>query len=162
MSNYRPRYGIPGKEVENLAKRWSAHDKGRNWETADAFIRGCSENGYKKGIMLRRYDPDKPHSPDNSFFGEPTREVVQKRREKKQNTKGIKSPFCENCQKVCPASGSGGCDAWQDYFQKNWDQNIHIAPKKPVTVVKEGPSVFRYEHPDLVREGIVFEGSGSV
>lgn len=161
MANYKPRYGIPSKEVENIAKRWSSIDGGKNWESMDAFVRWCSENGYKKGITLRRYDPEKPHSPENSFFGEPSREVIQKRKQKKKETMEIKSPFCEKCQKFCPGSGSCGCEEWQEYFQKNWNENICIAPKKPEPkpAVKEGLQVFQYEHPDLVREGIVFEAS---
>lgn len=158
MANYKARYGFPSKEVENLAKRKSALDGGENWENIDHFVRWCSENGYQKGIKMRRYDPSKPHSPENSYFGDSIQEVARNRERKKRETRAIKSPFCEGCQKVCPGSGSGGCDQWQEYFQKNWDQNISIAPPKPEPAVESNaPMVFRYEHPDMVREGIVWQ-----
>ena len=60
----------------------------------------------------------------------------------------MKSP-CNNCDRVCP---DGGCKAWREWFPENWNENISIAPKEP-----RDKLFFRYEHPDLVREGIVFE-----
>ena len=43
---------------------------------------------------------------------------------------------------------------------KQWDDFIKTI-KKPVIVEKK-PEVFRYEHPDLEREGIEFESSRRV
>lgn len=65
-----------------------------------------------------------------------------------------KSP-CDSCDKVCAAEGRG-CGPWRDYFVRNWNENISVKPKK------QTKEVFRYEHPDMIREGIVFESSCSV
>ena len=161
-SLYRDRYGIPGAEVSNLSKRLSVLHGKENWTDFDAFVKWCSENGYQKGIKLRRHDERKPHSPENSFFAENTREIIRINSEKFHEFRQNSSPFCTGCEKECQRNGSGGCDEWQAYFKNNWDQNIYIAPKKKEEPV-EDPNItkfFRYEHPDLVREGIVFEGSG--
>lgn len=58
----------------------------------------------------------------------------------------VVSPFCSDCQlESCPEAGRG-CPKYRRRFVKNWNENISTAPK----VTKE---YFRYEHPDLVREG---------
>lgn len=57
---------------------------------------------------------------------------------------------CEKCGVHCPENG---CVVWKRYFIQNRNKHISEAPAaKPM--VRE---FFRYEHPDLVREGIVFE-----
>lgn len=64
-----------------------------------------------------------------------------------------KSPFCRNCTRDdCPTNGDG-CKAWETYFIENWNKNI----MKSIGNHKKQRQFFRYEHPDLVREGIVFE-----
>lgn len=50
---------------------------------------------------------------------------------------------CKSCGQVCPA---GCCKAWQDWWIQNWNDNIH---RNVPTVPKK---VWRYEHPDRVRE----------
>lgn len=63
------------------------------------------------------------------------------------------SPFCRNCTRDdCPTNGDG-CKAWETYFIDNWNKNI----MKSIGNHKKQRQFFRYEHPDLVREGIVFE-----
>lgn len=63
------------------------------------------------------------------------------------------SPFCRNCTRDdCPTNGDG-CKAWEAYFIANWNENI----MKSIGNHKKRRQFFRYEHPDLVREGIVFE-----
>ena len=59
-----------------------------------------------------------------------------------------KSP-CDSCDKVCAAEGRG-CGLWRDYFVRNWNENISVKPKK------QAKEVFRYEHPDMIREGLCF------
>ena len=53
-----------------------------------------------------------------------------------------KSP-CENCQQECTERG---CADWRKWFPKNWNENICVKPEP------KGREVFRYEHPDRVRE----------
>ena len=63
------------------------------------------------------------------------------------------SPFCRNCTRDdCPTNGDG-CKAWETYSIDNWNKNIMKLWKNH----KKQRQFFRYEHPDLVREGIVFE-----
>ena len=160
MGEYRnDKYGIPAQEASNQRKRFYSLEGHENWEGVDAFLKWCSENGYQKGIKLRRHDPSKPHSPENSYFGENTREQIRINKKKFFEFRTNSSPYCVGCEKECPRNRTGGCNEWVDYFLKNWNQNIHMLAPKPEPV--EDPNtqkVFRYEHPDLVREGIVFHG----
>lgn len=50
---------------------------------------------------------------------------------------------CENCTQECPA---GGRNTWKEWWVQNWNENIH---RNVPTVPKK---VWRYEHPDWVRE----------
>ena len=160
-SVYKDRYGIPGADVTNLVRRFYRSLYDSDWENADAFIRWCSENGWKSGLRLCRRDTSKPQGPDNSFFKTPEMTVkgmAADIRRRKEERKMVVSPFCEGCTEEC--RGGVGCERWKQYFVKNWNKYIHVPKVKPV--VQEKPMVFRYEHPDRVREGIVFEGSGSM
>ena len=151
------RYGINRQETLNLSKRYYMLDGKENSDCMDSFVLWCSENGYEKGLQLRKRDPKKPHSPENSFFFS-TQKQKQEIHEKKVETMAIRSPFCTGCEKECPRKNSGGCEEWKEYFLNNWNQNIHIPPPKPEPVEDPNtPMVFRYEHPDLVREGIVWQ-----
>ena len=63
------------------------------------------------------------------------------------------SPFCEKCKNDSCPSKDLGCKDWKAYFIKNWNQNI--STYRPDDKVEK---IFRYEHPDLIREGIVWTG----
>lgn len=161
---YKDRYGIPGAEVDNLIKRYYAFKHAENWGSSDAFVLWCSKNGYQKGWELRKKDETQVHGPENSYFfslKEARRERALRTKQKREQRKLLKVSFCRNCPKEhendCPGRG---CAAWQENFRKNWDKNIHVRKPEPPAEVK--PQVFRYEHPDLVREGIVFANSQSV
>ena len=160
MSNYRERYGIPGLDVSNLIRRFYRRLYDSDWEKADDFVKWCSENGYKNGLRLCRIDKSKPHGPENSYFLTPEKSakgIAEDKRRRKEERKNIVSPFCEGCQKKC-RSAAYGCDEYREWFIKNWKQNIRIA--KPDAEEKQNTvKVWRYEHPDLVMEGIVFESS---
>ena len=156
-SVYKDRYGIPGADVKKLMDRFYKYYKDSDWLNADSFVRWCSENGWKKGLRIDRADTTKPHGPENSFFKAPdntTRATKEDIRRRKEYRKNLTSPFCEGCQKKCRAST--GCDEYQRWFEKNWDKNIRVAKPAEIKPEPAKPMVFRYEHPDLVREGIVF------
>lgn len=59
--------------------------------------------------------------------------------------------ICEGCVKECSSGGLPGCAEWRKRFIDNWNRNICkcIKPKR---------EHFCYEHPDLVREGIIWTG----
>lgn len=141
--------------MTHLIRRFYRYFLDSDWERADDFVKWCSENGWKKGLRLCRLDTSKPHGPENSFFKTPEMTVKAMEadiRRRKEERKSLVSPFCEGCTEACRKGV--GCERWQQYFVKNWNKYIHVPPVKPV--VEEGPMVFRYEHPDLVREGIGF------
>lgn len=158
-SEYKPRHGLSGLDVTNLIRRFYRRLYDSGWETADEFVKWCSENGYASGLRLCRKDTAKPHGPDNSFFKTPDsikRAIKEENRRRKEERKSLVSPFCIGCQKGC-SNQTVGCKEYRAWFAKNWNQNISIALNKPVTVAQEGPMVWRYEHPDLVREWIVWQ-----
>ena len=161
-SVYKERYGISSADVTHLIRRFYRYFRDSDWQNADDFVRWCSENGWQKGLKLCRKDKERLHGPGNSYFQTPEMTVRAKKediRRRKEERKNTVSPFCEGCQKECTRVAYG-CEEYRAWFVKNWNQNIHVPPVKPV--VDEGRKVFRYEHPDLVRGGIVFEGSGSM
>ena len=157
MKKYKERYGISADDVNYLLNRFYRYLRNSDWRNGDDFVRWCSENGFQKGLRLCRIDTSIPNGPENSFFKEPKmtkRAIRDDIRRRKEERKNLISPFCEGCQKEC-SNIAAGCDEYQKWWVENWNRNIRIA--KPV--VKEEPNTvqfFRYEHPDLVREGIVF------
>lgn len=111
----------------------------------EEFIEWGTRTGHKTHFALYKLDTTKPHSPGNSYWYhdyKPTPNVV--------------SRFCKDCDRPCPTAG---CLNYRTSFIANWNKNICRKPKK---IVPDGEMVFCYEHPDMVREGIVFEGSGSM
>ncbi len=157
---YKDRYGIPGSSVQHLIRRYYRYFVDSDWYNADDFVKWCSENGWQKGLRLCRFDASLPHGPKNSYFKATEMTIRAKAedvRRRKYERMNLVSPFCEGCDKDCPGKSSRGCDEWKEYFQKNWNANICIAPKKPEQkTAAAGQQVFRYEHPDLIREGIVW------
>ena len=144
-------FGFDGKETENLRARFrKIPQEDKAWKTAEDFMMWAAESGYITGTHLRKHNDALPHGPNNSYWLNRDSEKARKR-----YTDEVKKgcEFCKDCSKDICDNGIG-CKEWQRYFTKNWNKNIHVPPVKPV--VQEGPMVFRYEHPDLVREGIVF------
>ena len=74
--------------------------------------------------------------------------------------KDPKGPWAPDNMEWCESKLSPITVRNREEMGKQWDDFIKTI-KKPVIVEKK-PEVFRYEHPDLVREGIVFESSRRV
>ena len=123
-----------------------------DWESLEHFMQWALETGVWKGAFLRRKDESKPHGPDNSYWSD--QPSISNRNWGRQEI--ARSPFCEGCERNTEY-GCGGCEKWEEYFVKNWNQNIHVKINIPEIVkpADEGHEKFRYEHPDLIREGIV-------
>lgn len=157
IAHYKGRYGLSGNDVDNLNCAYNRPLKGNHtFASFDAFVLYAAENGYQKGMHLRRKDEKAPHGPGNTYWSNSHLERAE-RKVKIAADRGIISPYCKDCDRPC---NTFGCPAWREYFVKNWNRNIHWKkpePKKPEPNKRE---VFRYEHPDMVREGIVFETSG--
>ena len=119
-----------------------------NDHTFSSFEAFCewSEGKAKKGFTVYKVNVNKPHSPENSYWY-----YSQKRQE------DVVSQICESCDQDMLVCHTIGCAKYREWFVKNWNKNICIRPAEPPK-----REVFRYEHPDLEREGIVFEGSGSM
>ena len=145
--------------MKHLIRKFYRYLSDSDWYNADSFVRWCSENNWQKGLRLCKKDASMPHGPDNSFFKKPemtVRAKIEDVRRRKEERKNLVSPFCEGCKTGCRNTAIG-CDEYRAWWEKNWNQNICVAPKKPESKpAAEGPQVFRYEHPDLVREGVVF------
>ena len=159
---YKDRYGIPGADVTRLIRRFYRYFRDSDWCNADHFVKWCSENGWKKGMRLYKTDASLPHGPSNSYFKQPPASVRINQadiRRRKEERKNLVSPFCEGCKTGCRKT-SVGCDEYRAWWKNNWDQNICIAQQVPKQD-SGARRVFRYEHPDLVREGIVFYGPGT-
>lgn len=100
------------------------------WETVQEFMDWCAESGWTYGLKLKRLDFDKGYTPDNLIWVEAKGDPQVLEQMKNQWEAGV-GPVREKLRPYLDA----------------------IAKKKAAPV-----TVFRYEHPDLVREGIVWTG----
>lgn len=108
-----------------------------------------AEGKAKKGFTVYKIDLTKPHSPKNSYWY-----YNSKRQE------DVVSPICENCDQELRVCDGIGCLKYREWFVKNWNENICIRPAG--SPEPQNREVFRYEHPDLEREGIVFAANQSL
>ena len=100
----------------NLRKRWNEGLRGYStWESFEAFAAWAAATRARKGQHLAKHDESKPHGPENSYWMEPMKLRPRERPD---------SPFCFGCAKECPGHG-GGCEAWREYFVRNWNRNIY-------------------------------------
>lgn len=114
------------------------------WESFESFASWSLENKWCTGKTLYKLNEMKPHGPENSYWYLKNQEVPDS-----------ENALCLACsRKYCPGNNIG-CKPWRDAWIKNWNENICI--RKQETQQKR--EAFQYEHPDLVREGIVFEAS---
>ena len=106
----------------------------------------------KKDFVLYKKNEYMPHSQKNSYWYYKHKQLIP-----------VQSKFCESCDQKCNTSG---CFLYREWFVKNWNSNIYGKPmiqtQAQTQESKDTVKVFQYEHPDLVREGVVFEGSCSV
>lgn len=131
-------------QLRALSDRWPAIEKDSTFASLEEFVDWAAETGFQTGLELYKLNVCKPHGPGNSYWyarSKPTPDVV--------------SPFCADCQRICPVS-KNGCEGYHSYYVENWDRNICRKPKEAPQAPK-GREFFRYEHPDLVREGIAWQ-----
>lgn len=119
--------------------------EGHDFKSYEAFASFAEKTGYKTGFKLYQKDQTKRHGPGNSYWYW-----------KNSDLPDVKSPFCEHCEKqYCPGEGIG-CAEYRKRFAEYWNKFIYRAPPKQE---KKNREVFRYEHPDLVKEGIEWKGT---
>ena len=153
-STYKKRYGLSSEEVGIL---WNKFRKIKNsgatdWKDLDEFCKWSLQEGYKPGMRIKKQHPFLPHSKENSYYvntGEPEADRHASYIE-------VESPMCQSCDVKDCAMVDYGCKKWREYFVKNWNENIC---RRGRPVPRPADVVFRYEHPDLVREWIVWAGS---
>jgi hypothetical protein len=129
------RFGFSDDAVRVLRIRWNAlKASGSEVEFAcfEDFLRWC-RGKWDYGRQLTRNDPAGPWS-------------------------------AENCRWITRSKDQSTISNMREIAQK-WDEIMEPIRKRyrsQLLAAKREEGVFRYEHPDLVREGIVFESSCSV
>lgn len=103
------------------------------FDSLDDFLK-WAKGKYAYGMTLERIDINGPFSPDNCRFVEKHKSLHAR----------------EHMQK--------SAEAWEKFAAPIRERYA----KQIEEIQRRGTTVFRYEHPDLVREGIVFEGSRSM
>lgn len=109
------------------------------FDNLNEFVQWCKDSGYVDGYRLYRIETDLPWKPGNMEW----REFHLSPNTLKTHADLIKQ--------------------WDDFIIPVREMLANLPPEEPRPVkVTHKPEVFRYEHPDLVREGIVFESSRRV
>lgn len=149
MAEFKERYGIPGTDINSLNRRWNRIKHDCTWNSFDEFLVWCARNDYQRGLQLTKRLKSMPHGPQNSILVPLSEFMRALRAENTIKVEVTESEFCKGCTRKC--SGNG-CAEYKKWFCEQWDTKFHRDIPKPVVVD------FRYEHPDLVREGIVWQG----
>ncbi len=159
MTKRNGRYGFDAQTVVALTSRWTHRIKWDcTWESCDEFIKWCAENGHRKGSHLKKIKEGLPFGPCNAYWSIPDREPPPETDQPEEELKitGDCADLCRRCpKKTGCCRREAGCNAWYENFAAYWNKHIHREVVLP-------PEVYRYEHPDLTREGIVFESSCSL
>ena len=107
------------------------------------FANWSMKNGYKYGRRLRRIDKGAEYSPDNMEWVDVN---VNSQSNEIANQKAISKwdAFIKPIRKL---------------FEKELEQLQQIEEEEKIRQAQQVREFFRYEHPDLEREGIVWSGS---
>lgn len=111
------------------------------FENFEDFIQWAEETGYDYGMRLVRIDKNGPFSRDNCKWVSMSSESNEK----------IKQEMAEKWER--------GVGPIREKLRPQIDAQIR---KQAIEAEKNRHVVWRYPHPDLVKEGIVFAGSGSM
>lgn len=141
------RYGFTETEVTAFQQRWNRSIRqDSTWNNFDDFLAWAGTAGYSKGARIYKIDESKPFGPDNAYFYRGRILTV------KEAAAHEKPEVCRNCIEETTSCALYGCAMWKEWFVKNWNDNIHV--DIPLAMRKPKKTVFQYEHPDLVREGL--------
>lgn len=136
MAKYKPRHSFTEDEVQVLELRWNMMKRsGYSVEFAsfDDFLK-YAKGKFAYGLTMERIDKHEGWYPANIRWYDPHKDEASlaSRRQQAVRWKKMMQPIRKKYAKQL--------------------ENIKVNERR----------FFRYEHPDLVREGIVFEGSGSM
>jgi len=124
-------------QKDALRKKWAEMPRhgAVAFESLEDFRQWCEETGWEIGMKLARKDKEKPYSRENCYW----------------ITSGSSVSYTYN-QDEMAAEWERCIGPIREQYR---DQIAAVIQKQRRQQVKE---VFRYEHPDLVREGIVWQG----
>lgn len=127
MATWAERTGFTKQELDNLYHKYR-HIKGpeNGFANLDEFIEWAASEKYKVGSRLERIDKNKPYS--------------------RENCRMVSVSPYEECQRRMITQWEKVMAPIRERYKAELDE---IERKKPKT-----REFFRYEHPDLVREGI--------
>lgn len=106
-----------------------------DFESLAEFYAWSKESGWDYGKKLRRLNADEGYSRDNCIWME--EEKVRK----------------------YDSIDDNAIKRWDDLVSRIRENLKNLPPPAPVKEQPKGREFFRYEHPDLEREGIVWSGS---
>lgn len=133
-----PKYGFPPDAVATIYGVWRHLPAAQvAFSSFGAFLEWCSQADYEYGRRLFRLDTSKPYSPDNCQWRDVEKTVSQEElvRQWDDFITPIRERFAADLEVVA---------ALQEL-------------KRQEEIRKTIRECFRYEHPDLEREGIVFD-----
>ena len=136
MATWKERTGFNRREIDNLYHRYRCFEntEQNGFASLEDFIEWAASEKYAVGMKLERIDAKKPYSRDNCVMA-----AIYGDEEYQQRLismwESVMKPIRER-------------------FKRELEE---IERRKP-----KGKEYFQYEHPDLVREGIVFEHSKSI
>lgn len=131
---YKPRHGFTPDEMEILELRWCMMKRSKlpvSFESFDQFVR-YAQGKFAYGLAMERIDENKGWCPENIHWFNPQKQDIT----------------MENLRK----------------YAIRWEKMMQPLRKKYAKELagvkaQQEREFFRYEHPDLVREGIVFDPS---
>ena len=135
MARFKPRLGFSEDEVQVLDLLWRMMKRSGyrvKFESFDAFLRYAKDK-FDYGLTMVRIDRHRGWSPENIQWC---------------NAKKNEADIAD--RKKCAAQW----DCMMQPLRKKYAKEL-------AQIESNKRQFFRYEHPDLVREGIVFNGSGT-
>ena len=129
--------------TNGIWKVWSGIENDQTFGTYEDFRKWADKFPLQKGFTVWKVNDRLPHGPENSYWYH---------RIKKQEI--VTSPICVGCEDKYKICNTIGCFKYRNWFVDNW--NKHICTNPPQQEETKKRRVFCYEHPDLVREGLVF------
>lgn len=117
------------------------------FESSGEFAQWSVKNGYEYGKRLRRIDRSLEYSPDNCTWEDVSKESVKR------------SKYKDHEMKICREQWDEFVTPIRERFKDELERIANAENEPCPEEDKPGArKCWRYEHPDLVREGIMFTG----